>query len=76
MFEVGASQRGNGCVYDRKYSAINMAKRDVFNWDEILKGIDVFYFSGVTPAVSDEMLPPARMPSPPAAPRASRPCAT
>ncbi len=55
MFEVGASQRGNGCVYDRKYSAINMAKRDVFDWDEILKGVDVFYFSGVTPAVSDEM---------------------
>lgn len=39
VFEVGASQRGNGCVYDRKYSAINMAKRDVFDWDEILKGI-------------------------------------
>ncbi len=55
VFEVGASQRGNGCVYDRKYSAINMAKRDVFDWNEILKGIDVFYFSGVTPAVSDEM---------------------
>lgn len=55
VFEVGASQRGNGCVYDRKYSAINMAKRDVFDWDEILKGIDAFYFSGVTPAVSDEM---------------------
>ena len=55
VFEVGASQRGNGCVYDRKFSAINMAKRDVFDWDEILKGIDVFYFSGVTPAVSDEM---------------------
>ena len=55
VFEVGASQRGNGCVYDRKFSAINMAKRDVFDWDEILRGIDVFYFSGVTPAVSDEM---------------------
>lgn len=55
VFEVGASQRGNGCVYDRKYSAINMAKRDVFDWDEILKGVDAFYFSGVTPAVSDEM---------------------
>ena len=55
VFEVGASQRGNGCVYDRKYSAINMAKRDVFDWDEILKDVDVFYFSGVTPAVSDEM---------------------
>lgn len=77
VFEVGASQRGNGCVYDRKFSAINMAKRDVFDWDEILKGIDVFYFSGVTPAVSDEMArPPARRHSPPAAPRASPPCAT
>lgn len=31
VFEVGASQSGNGCVYDRKYSAINMAKRDVFD---------------------------------------------
>lgn len=55
FFEVGASQRSNGCVYDRKYSAINLAKRDVFDWDAILDGVDVFYFSGVTPAVSDEM---------------------
>ena len=55
FFEVGASQRPNGCVYDRKYSAINLAKRDVFDWDAILDGVGVFYFSGVTPAVSDEM---------------------
>lgn len=55
VFEVGASQRGNGCVYDRKYSAINLASRDVFDWDSILKGVGLFYFSGVTPAVSDEM---------------------
>ena len=55
FFEVGASQRSNGCVYDRKYSAINLAKRDVFDWDSILEGVGVFYFSGVTPAVSDEM---------------------
>ena len=55
VFEVGASQRGNGCVYDRKYSAINLAERSVFNWGELLQGVEVFYFSGVTPAVSDEM---------------------
>ena len=55
FFEVGASQRSNGCVYDRKYSAINLAKRDAFDWDAILDGVGVFYFSGVTPAVSDEM---------------------
>ena len=55
VFEIGASQRGNGCVYDRKYSAINLASRTVFDWDRILDGVGTFYFSGVTPAVSDEM---------------------
>ena len=54
-FEVGASERGNGCVYDRKYSAINLANHDVLDWGKILDGVGMFYFSGVTPAVSDEM---------------------
>ncbi len=54
-FELGASQRGNGCVYDRKYSAMNLASHEVLDWDAILEGVEVFYVSGVTPAVSDEM---------------------
>ncbi len=55
VFEVGASMRGNGCVYDRKYSAINLASHTVFDWDQILSGVELFYFSGVTPAISEEM---------------------
>lgn len=55
VFEIGASERGNGCVYDRKYSAINLASHEVFDWDALLEGVGVFYFSGVTPAVSQEM---------------------
>lgn len=55
VFEIGASVRGNGCVYDRKYSAINLADRDVFDWDAILDGVGIFYFSGVTPAISENM---------------------
>ncbi|AEB06695.1 PfkB domain protein [Coriobacterium glomerans PW2] len=55
FFEIGASQRGNGCVYDRRYSAMSLASHTVFDWDEILQGVGVFYFSGVTPAVSEEM---------------------
>ena len=55
VFEIGASQRGNGCVYDRKYSAINLAKSGDLKWGTLLDGVGVFYFSGVTPAVSDEM---------------------
>ena len=54
-FELGASVRPNGCVYDRKYSAMNLASRSVFDWDSILEGVGVFYVSGVTPAVSPEM---------------------
>lgn len=55
VFEPGASQRGNGCVYDRKYSAVSLASRGTFDWPSILDGIDVFYFSGVTSAVSSEL---------------------
>lgn len=55
-FEVGASVRGNSCVYDRKYSAIQQADHADLDWESILDGVGVFYFSGVTPAISPEML--------------------
>lgn len=54
-FEIGASQRSNGCVYDRKYSAMNLASHTDIDWDRALEGVGLFYLSGVTPAVSDEM---------------------
>lgn len=56
-FELGASERPNTCVYDRKYSAMNLASHGDFDWGTILEGVDVFYFSGITAAVSDEMVP-------------------
>jgi 2-dehydro-3-deoxygluconokinase len=55
FFEVGASVRPNGCVYDRKYSAISLAAHTDIDWKSALKGVNAFYFSGVTPAISDEM---------------------
>lgn len=55
VFEVGASMRGNGVVYDRKFSAISRASHADLAWDSILTGVGVFYVSGVTPAVSEEM---------------------
>lgn len=54
-FEVGSSVRSNGCVYDRKYSALNLASADDVDWDQVLEGVGVFYVSGVTAAVSDQM---------------------
>ncbi len=54
--EKGASQRGSVCVYDRKHSAIADADPADFNWKEIFAGADWFHFTGITPALSDNMV--------------------
>jgi 2-dehydro-3-deoxygluconokinase len=55
FFEKGASVRSTNVVYDRAYSAFSQAKATEFNWEEIFKDVDYFYFSGITPAISDEL---------------------
>lgn len=54
-FEKGTSVRPTSVVYDRAGSSIATAKRTEFNWPVLLDGIDAFYFSGITPAISDEL---------------------
>ena len=49
--EKGASQRGSVCIYDRAYSAIAMASKEDFDWDNIFDGADWFHFTGITPAL-------------------------
>ena len=53
--EKGASQRPSKVIYDRKYSSIGMAKREDFDWNQILDGADWFHFTGITPALSDDV---------------------
>ena len=53
--EKGASQRPSKVIYDRAYSAIAMAKKDDFDWDKIFDGAEWFHFTGITPALSDEV---------------------
>ena len=53
--EKGASQRPSKVIYDRAYSAIAMAKKEDFDWDSILDGAEWFHFTGITPALSDDM---------------------
>lgn len=55
FFEKGASVRATNVVYDRKHSAFSEAKAEEFHWPELFKDVDIFYFSGVTPAISDEL---------------------
>lgn len=54
--EKGASQRGSVCIYDRKYSAIQMAQPSDFDWDAIFEGADWFHFTGITPALGENLV--------------------
>ena len=53
--EKGASQRPSKVIYDRAYSSIAMAKKEDFDWDKIFDGVEWFHFTGITPALSDEL---------------------
>lgn len=51
--ETGASQRPSNIIYDIAHSAIAEAKLTDFNWDKIFEDADLFHFSGITPALSE-----------------------
>lgn len=53
--EKGASQRPSKVIYDRAFSAISMAEPRDFDWDEIFKDVEWFHFTGITPALSDNV---------------------
>ena len=55
FLEKGASQRPSKVVYDRANSSIGNAKSADFNWDEIFAGADWFHFTGITPALGDNV---------------------
>lgn len=54
--EKGASQRPSKVIYDRAYSAISLSKSEDFDWDVVFKDIDWFHWTGIDPALSDDMV--------------------
>ncbi len=55
FFEKGASIRSTNVIYDRKDSVMALSQAEDYAWDALFQGIDLFYFSGITPAISDEL---------------------
>ena len=53
--EKGASQRPSKVIYDRAYSSIALANRNEFDWDKIFEGADWFHWTGINPALSNEL---------------------
>lgn len=55
FLEKGASQRPSKVIYDRAGSAIAKASKDDFDWNKIFEDAKWFHFTGITPALSDNM---------------------
>lgn len=55
FLEKGASQRPSKVVYDRKLSSISTSKKTDFAWTEIFSGATWFHFTGITPALGENV---------------------
>ncbi len=53
--EKGASQRPSKVIYDRSGSSIAKATKEDFSWDEIFDGAEWFHFTGITPALGENI---------------------
>ncbi|MEG2897577.1 MAG: sugar kinase [Eubacterium sp.] len=55
FLEKGASQRPSKVIYDRAGASIAEAQATEFDWDSIFEGVDWFHFTGITPALGDNV---------------------
>jgi 2-dehydro-3-deoxygluconokinase len=53
--ETGASQRPSTFLYNRKGSSITELNEGDFDWDAIFEGKHWFHFTGITPALGDNI---------------------
>lgn len=53
--ERGLSIRPSVVTYDRSGTAMANARHTDFDWDHLLNGIEALFFSGVAPAISEEL---------------------
>jgi 2-dehydro-3-deoxygluconokinase len=55
FLEKGASQRPSKVIYDRAGSSIATAATTDFDWETIFDGVSWFHFTGITPALGDNV---------------------
>lgn len=54
--EKGASQRPSKVIYDRAFSSIALAEPTDFDWGALFDGVNWFHWTGINPALSDNMV--------------------
>ncbi|MHA1147123.1 MAG: PfkB family carbohydrate kinase [Promethearchaeota archaeon] len=55
FLEIGSSVRSSKVIYDRAHSAISEANMKDFDWEKIFKGATWFHWTGITPAISQNL---------------------
>lgn len=56
FLEKGASQRGSVCIYDRAHSSLQESVPDDYDWDAVFEGAEWFHFTGITPALGNNLV--------------------
>ncbi len=56
FLEIGTSARPSKVIYDRANSAISAATIGMFDWDKIFEGVSWFHWTGITPAISQNLV--------------------
>jgi 2-dehydro-3-deoxygluconokinase len=56
FLERGASQRASKVIYDRASSSFAKADAADFDWDAIFDGASWFHFTGITPALGENLV--------------------
>lgn len=54
--EKGASQRPSQVIYDRAYSSFSQSLSSDYDWNAIFEGADWFHFTGITPALGENLI--------------------
>lgn len=55
FLEVGSSVRPSKVIYDRAFSSFSTAKLIDFDWEMIFSDANWFHFTGITPAISQNL---------------------
>lgn len=56
FIEKGASQRPSQVIYDRAYSSFSHSSSHDYDWNIIFEGADWFHFTGITPALGENLI--------------------
>lgn len=54
--EMSSGFRGSNVIYDRKNSSFSKSTKEDYDWDCIFENCDIFHFSGITPALGEELV--------------------